>query len=330
MSPTLPARTIGGYFPLERGTSEGSHWLELAIGYQSARSALAAVIAARRPRIVWVPNFVCGVVNDTLRSTGVETRRYALTELWGVPQEVTLGSDDCLLCVDYYGINGTSINRAIDRYGVDRVLVDAAQSLFHLHRPGGTTIYSPRKFLGVPDGGLVRTTLALRSSSEADESESVARCQHLLYRLAGSVEKGFKKFQEAEATLSGCAPVGMSGLTRALLCTIDLQSIARRRIENYQCLAEALRRLDLETVPLAVDEVPLCCPVRVDEAAALRLALAARAIFTPTYWPEAVIPESDSVASTLRDRTLNLPCDQRYTSDDMQYMVDVLQESITA
>jgi hypothetical protein len=321
---------IGGYFSLERGVGAGLPWIDEAIGYQSARSALAAVVATLRPSAVWAPNFICGAVNDALRSIGVQVRRYALDETFGVPDEVNLAVTEFLICVDYFGINAAAIDQALDRFGTDKILVDASQSLFFRLRPGGTAVYSPRKFAGVPDGGLLRTTRRMPPAYEASEADSIRRSEHLLYRLAGQVDAGFAKFQEAEASLSGCEPVAMSRLTDVLLRSIDLENVAELRVRNYQHLAALLRAAGIAAQGLPSEAVPLCLPVKSDDAIRVRRKLVAQRIFTPTYWADAVIPEDDHVALKLRDQTVYLPCDQRYGEPELQRIASAMIQAMEA
>lgn len=308
---------IGGYFALEHGAGTGLGWIKDAASYQSARSAIAAALTALQPTTVWVPNFICGAINDTLRSIQANVRHYALTESLDVPETVELASTDLLICVDYFGINGPTVHRVIDRFGVGRVLVDASQALFFSHRPGYTTVYSPRKFLGVPDGGLLRTSLQLAPRRAAVEADSVTRSQHLLYRLADLTDVGYTKFLEAETSLAGCEPVAMSQITKAMLMSINAETVAMTRVHNYQRLANLLRASGFYVPRLPSHAVPLCCPVRCDEAIRIRNELTARCIFTPTYWADAIIPEDDHVALRMRDRTVYLPCDQRYGEPEL-------------
>jgi hypothetical protein len=308
---------IGGYFGLESVVGSGLSWIDDTIGYQSARSALAAILEVIRPENVWVPNYICGAVNDTLKSVAKNVQRYSLTDALGVPDSLRLGPADLLICVDYFGMNADAVNRAIDRLGVERTLVDASQSLFFRHRAGSTTIYSPRKFFGVPDGGLLQASRRPPVPHEAIEAESMMRSQHLLYRFAGLIDAGYKKFREAEASLSGCAPVAMSRLTGALLSSIDVNAAAERRVGNYLHLSTLLRAAGLEVPRLSFDAVPLCCPVRCNNAHYVRNELAARRIYTPTYWSDAIIPDDDLIALRLRDKTVYLPCDQRYEEHDL-------------
>jgi hypothetical protein len=309
---------IGGYFALELGGGRGIPWLDNAVGYQSARSALSAVLRATKPNAVWVPHYICGAVDDALRSASVTVRRYALSDALGVPIDLKVAATDTVICVDYFGICGAEVDRALDRFGSARVIVDASQSLFLSHRLGSIVIYSPRKFLGVPDGGLVLGAQQLAPLQAAIEGESIARSQHLLWRLAGYVEAGYGAFRAAEDSLSSCEPHAMSCLTHTLLRMADMDAVATKRVRNYERLAQLLDSEGFHVPSLPTDAIPLCCPVTCNNAASVRRELTSKRIFTPSYWPDAVLPEEDRAAHRLRDGTVYLPCDQRYGDAEME------------
>ncbi|MBS0381949.1 MAG: hypothetical protein JSR56_05905 [Proteobacteria bacterium] len=321
---------IGGYFALERDSGAGLGWIDDAVRYQSARSAIAAVLNTARPAKVWAPNFICGAVNDTLRAFGAPVKRYTLSETLGIPGHVEPAATDLLVCVDYFGIHANAVAEAIGRFGAGRMLIDASQSMYLRAPTGASTVYSPRKFFGVPDGGMLRTALSVPHPYAPNEVDSLTRSRHLLARRMGLVDAGYALFQEAEASLSGCPPVAMSQFTTALLRSVDCETAAIRRTRNYRHLATRLRAQGFEVPFLPRDAVPLCCPVRCKDAARVRRELATRCLFTPIYWPDADIPDSDRVGLRLRDHTVYLPCDQRYGESDMSYIANVLIESVEA
>lgn len=317
---------IGGYFSLELGGGNGLPLFKSAIGYQSARSAMAAALIVANPKTVWVPYFICGVVNDMLHSIGINVRHYPLTENFGVPFDLELGAFDLLICADYFGMCGSKVNTAIEHYGAQRVLVDASQSLYFPPYAESTVVFSPRKFVGVPDGGLLFSPRKLPPLLPADETGSEFRSRHLLTRASGQVQAGFLEFQEAEKSLIGCGPYAMSTMTQTLLGTIDFNGIAVRRRANYKVLAAGLSANGFQTMALPPSAVPLCFPILDLNADVLRLQLASQRIFTPAYWPDASIPACDRVGALLRDRTLYLPCDQRYGTYEMQKIIKALIE----
>jgi hypothetical protein len=308
---------IGGYFSLECGNGRGLPLLGVATRYQSARAAMAAVLEMAKPKTVWIPHYICTAVTEMLSSKGIKTQGYALCDGFGVPSDLALEATDWLVCVDYFGMSDTACDEAIARYGSERVLVDASQSLFHRPRLGATSVYSARKFVGVPDGGLMVSPHIVPAPTTADESASITRSQHLLTRASGQILKGYGQFQKAEASLSSSESQAMSTLTASMLAAIDFDQVRHRRVANFNSLATALRGHGFNIPTLPHDAVPLCCPVRNVDGKLMRQKLISQNIFSPTYWPDAALPKSDKIGLALRDRTVYLPCDQRYGDREM-------------
>jgi hypothetical protein len=226
--------------------------------------------------------------------------------------------------VDYFGISADACDTAIAQYGRERVLVDASQSLFHTPRESVATVYSPRKFVGVPDGGLMVGPQILPLPTMADEAASTARSQHLITRASGHILKGYDQFQNAEASLSCSESQAMSALTTYMLAAINFDQVRRRRIANFKNLSTALRGIGFNVPELPNDAVPLCCPVIDVEGRLMQQKLIAQNIFTPTYWSDTTLPEDDKIGLTLRDRTVYLPCDQRYGGPEMARIAHAL------
>lgn len=325
MTETPAASAIGGYFSLERGNGKGLPLLEVATKYQSARTAMATVLEIVKPKTVWVPHYICAAVTEMLSSKGLKTQGYALCDGFGVPSDLALEAADWLVCVDYFGISGAACDDAIARYGRERILVDASQSLFHRPRPGVTTVYSVRKFVGVPDGGLIIGPHILPVPTMADEAASITRSQHLLTRASGQILKGYTQFQNAEASLSGPESQAMSTLTTHMLAAIDFDQVRHQRVANFSNLATALRDQGFNIPALPHDAVPLCCPVCDVDGKRMQQKLLSQNIFTPTYWSDTALPEDDNVGFALRDRTVYLPCDQRYGAAEMARIARTLQ-----
>jgi hypothetical protein len=322
--------TIGGFFGLEACPGISPSWMERARGFVSGRAAIAAMLTARGQGAVWVPHYVCGAVREGVIASGLVVYEYMLAEDFGPPDNLPLNSTDTLLIVDYFGVTGKTVERTLKQYGSDRVLVDASQSLFFPAETATHVVYSPRKFVGLPDGGLLVSTEAAESRGEADERGSMRRMEHLLLRTAGRREEGRERFQTAEESLTFSRAEPMSSLTRFLLAHVDLLSVARIRQRNAQALFAS--RPDRHPILFSApsDAVPMCAPVVVRRAPRVRAALADRGMFLAHYWPDAIVPAGDRNARLLLEETLFLPCDQRYTLDDMERLSSqFLQASIS-
>nr|WP_199045318.1 hypothetical protein [Dyella sp. ASV24] len=317
-----PIDAIGGYFAIESTKGSIFPLLTRAARYRSARSALSALLRHGKSRRVWIPHFVCDVVVAAVESAGASVCRYALADQWGPPSDLPIECGDRLLCVDFFGLSRASCLRAVEQYGTEVVVIDASQALFHEGIAGVDTIYSPRKFIGLPDGGLVLTQRDLPQPVHGNELDSIDRAQHLLMRSAGLVGEGYKQFIEAERSLERCDPISMSTLTFEMLSGVDFVSVAQARRANYRQLMDVLVSRGYQVPALPDDAVPLCCPVIDASAEPIRAGLIAQKIFVPLYWPGLDIPLTDNVGMALHSRTVYLPCDQRYGAMDMSRVLD--------
>ena len=322
---------VGGYFSTE-GMSYGAGlpWVGRALAFQSARSAIAAFTRTVEPTAVWVPFFACSALSDAIEASGARIRRYPLAEGRRVPQDLPMASSDWLICIDYFGLSGNACKEAIARYGGHRILVDASQSLFRAPEEGVAIVYSPRKFVGIPDGGLLVAERQLPDPLDADEIASEQRSAHLRLRAIGEVEQGYAAFKIAESSLADCASRSMSEYTRARLGKIRFDLVRERRVANYAFLANALRDEGFEVPELIEDAVPLCCPVQDVDGRRLRARLVERRIFCASYWEDAGLPSDDTIGIALRDRTLYLPCDQRYDQSCMRRVVRTLLDVVSS
>lgn len=317
-------KAMGGYFELELDRT--SHPYPGATGFNSARSAFQAVLLARAPRRVWLPHFICSVVSDAALAVNVEVFRYRLDPALNIVEPPALQADEMLLYVDYFGIKSDYVYRTLAPRYADRLIVDNSQALFSAPAEGIATIYSPRKFVGVPDGGWLLNGPPGPRPVAADCS--VERLSALIGRLVDGPEAHYQDFQANENALSLEGLKGMSAVTERLLAGVNFPRVQVRRIENFAYVHERLAAINHLALPMDRPVAALCYPLLLDsgEAAdALRRDLLSRRIFVPCYWREVV--DNDTAPEwekTLSRRLLPLPVDQRYGTDDMQRLASLI------
>ena len=115
----------------------------------------------------------------------------------------------------------------------------------------------------------------------------------------------------------------MSRLTENLLHAIDYDAVRRRRTENFAYLDSRLgSRNRLRPHPA---EGAFMYPLWSDRAPELRRSLAKEKIYIPTLWPDVLsrVPE-EWTEWKLANGILPLPVDQRYTTEDMEHLVERL------
>lgn len=324
-------RALGGYFGLEPGVGRGLPWRAEARAVQSGRMALRLALDAWPRATLWLPAWYCPPARAALAASGWRLREYALDEDLGPDAAVQPADGDRVLLVDWFGLCGASVRRACRRYGAGRVLVDAAMSLWFEPEPGVPTATSPRKFVGVPDGGWLRHAPPDATPAAPDDEASIARCAHLLRRAAGDVAGGRARFAAAEASIGAEAvPTAMSALTARLLAGVDFAAVAQARRRNYRRLAAGLAALGHAPPPLPDAAVPLCLPLPMPGADALRRRLAAQGVYCAHYWDHAPSARPDPVGRRLREATVCLPCDQRLDDADIDAMLGVLDATRAA
>ena len=197
------------------------------------------------------------------------------------------------------------------------MVVDNSHALYSPPRQCLGSIYSPRKFVGAPDGGYLVTSLEVPLPEQEDQ-ESARRCLPLLTRATEGPEAGYADFLSTQDTLSHQPPLRMSNLTHALLRSIDYQDVADRRMANFSLLASQLGQVNQMGSGTSAGGVPLAYPFLGGEPG-LRASLIASRIYVPRYWPH-LVDADDSVPAferMLANRCIPLPCDQRYGASDM-------------
>ncbi|KAE8759820.1 hypothetical protein FSO04_11980 [Paraburkholderia madseniana] len=311
-------RAIGGYFELEL-PPVGSPLHDGALCFQSSRAAFLALLRPLRPTAVWMPWYICDAMIEPLRMAGTAVKRYRLDSDLRV-QSVDLAQGEWLVYVNYFGLCEYQVNDVLSRFPRERVVIDNAQALFAQPRDCLATLYSPRKFLGVPDGGYLVTQQPIDMPNATDQT-SVQRCAHLLSRLAQDAEAGYADYAAAEESLKNQEPLQMSQLTRRMLASVDYDSVRARRVANFAYLREKLQRYNRFTFHDSETAVPLCYPF-FGAPSGLREALRAQRVYTPGYWPDVAAAEGvPDFESDLPDSTLFLPCDQRLTRADLAPIV---------
>lgn len=315
---------IGGYFSLEQPQPKEHYHPEL-LHFQSARAAFYALLQAGSPRKVWMPYYICDSMLSPLCEIGVPVSFYSLNSDFSIKDEIELLDGEWIFYVNYFGICGAEQNRLLSKYPKGQLLFDHSQAFFQKPLDCLATIYSPRKFFGVPDGGILSTQLKIRNDFVQDES-SYDRTTHLLKRACFTPEKGYADYQMAESSLHSCQPKGMSTFTDNLLKTIDYAAVKNQRNSNFRYLHEALASVNKIQIDSMYVDGPMVYPFLTDNVS-LKSELIQRRIFIPTYWPEVGQRGDSGVFERKLLGNLNaLPCDQRYSENEMDNILRLIDE----
>jgi hypothetical protein len=308
---------LGGYFGLD--LPDNGDAFPAAIKFQSGRAALRAVLERANIGRVLLPAYICGSVIQTVIDAGAAVETYRLDDSLYPKDMPALGKKSAVLYVNYFGLCGANIGRLLEDIPREQLIIDNSQALFTPPSNALATVYSLRKFVGVPDGGLLVMPGVEIEAQEQEDRGSVGRTRHLLLRMAYTAPEGYSDYLESENSLSDTRPLSMSRLTRRMLAAIDMTAVKMRRRENFKALADRLAKYNsCKWCKLDSESVPLCYPVMASrDVEQLKKELGEEGIYIPTYWLEVRSRAFDGIEHRLVNCCLPVPCDQRYSVDQM-------------
>ena len=321
---------VGGYFGLDLPTY-GDPFPD-TLKFQSARAALHAVLEFAGIKRVLLPGYICNNVVKSVLDSGAEVETYFLDDTL-YPQDLptAIPEESVVIYVNYFGLCQNNIDRLLQAVPPKQLIIDNSQALFAKPANVLATIYSLRKYIGVPDGGLLLTSLEIKMP-ENEDTGSLDRMRHLLLRMAYPARTGYSSFLESEKSLNDTKPLKMSRLTNRILSSINMNEVKQRRRENFFVLAAQLDKLNEYKWSIGSDSVPLCYPLIVDKSVdLLKQRLISKGIFIPTYWPEVISKTGNkTIEYRLLHCSLFIPCDQRYTTRQMNTLAGIITACLEA
>ena len=244
--------------------------------FLGARCAFYAVCQSVNPRVAWLPSYLCGAILDPFRILGIPVRYYDAGPNFS-PRTLGWIADvhrgDLVLVIHYFGFANTNFPADLLKMRGAVIIEDASQGLFikQLYPESLCVVYSPRKFVGVPDGGVLTSShidgirrQPLHPPPTDWWKAALAMSQmRREFDLLGGENRWFLLFRQVEETF----PVGLfrsSDLTRVLIETgIDYRSMRTARRENYLTLAEPLT--EFRSIPCSgrgYSPIRFSCPCR--------------------------------------------------------------------
>ena len=307
-------KEIGGYLELENPS--GYEYYSDLKAVNSARNGLLYLLKAKRVEKLYIPYFLCDSVSGVCKREGFSYEYYNVTSDFLPDFDKKLESNEYLYIVNYYGqISNERIIQFKQKF--KNIILDNVQAFFQKPLVGIDTIYSCRKFFGVPDGAYVSTDADIKTFLPQDLSYD--RMTHILGRYEKECASShYADFRKNEQRFAELELRNMSNLTHALLKAIDYEAVKSIREENFKFLNEKLASVNL--LKLSVPVGPYAYPFYCKSGSMIKKELAEQKIYIPTLWPE-VIQMGQPLEKKFAENILPLPCDQRYDLTDMERVV---------
>ena len=309
----MAAKEIGGYFELEHFHGLMLH--EDALALSCGRACIEYLLRQKKIKKVLLPYFICDVVPESCAAAGAEVRYYHINSDF-LPCDVDIQEDEWLYVVNFYGQLGRADLEALVST-FSRVIVDNSHAYFDNPLKGVDTLYTCRKFFGVPDGGFLYT-----DAPECDLPKDISygRMNFVLGRFEKSAGEFYAEASDNNDFFSGQPVKRMSALTENILRAVDYEHVKSTRSRNFLQLHEALKDINLLSVRPV--EGAYAYPLLIKDGMEKKKELIAEKIFVPTLWPNVLkYARENSLEYNFSANILPLPCDQRYGEAEMDRII---------
>lgn len=314
-------KEIGGYLDISANwrsrSLDGSPIL-----LNSARNCIRYIAQQRKIKKIYLPYYTCDTVVKALTRENIEIVFYNI-DVNFKPLLPDALNNEYILYVNYYGLMDDNVRELSVKH--KNMIVDNSQAFFSKPLPGVDTVSSPRKFFGLPDGGVLYTNSGFQYE-DLPVDKSSQRVLPLVKRIDYGAKSAYDECLSVRKEIDNLPIMQMSEITQLLLGSIDYEHAIERRRSNWAILDEQLSGTNRIKVIMNDDAVPLFYPY-LSDSYELRQHLILNKVYIATYWPgvkQKVSP--DSFEYDLVDKMLPLPIDQRYDSEDMLQIIRLLKD----
>lgn len=315
-------KEIGGYLELEQNHLPMLH--DGAKALNSGSACLAYLIRAKKIKKIAIPFFLCDCIKDICIKEGVNVRNYKINQNFSPDFDIEPIPEEWVYIVNFFGqLSKEILFDLVTKYS--NVIIDQAQAYFDKPIHDVDTLYTCRKFFGVPDGAFLYTKAQLEEELQMDES--FERMHFLLGRYERTASEFYSEYVANNFLLRNEPIKKMSRLTENLLHGIDYKRVKDIRTINYGYLYENFGKIN----QLRVRKIQgaFAYPLLLSKGAFIRNQLLKRKIYIPILWPNVLHEvEKDSLEYYYAENILPIPVDQRYDLSDMQFLIDTICEYI--
>jgi hypothetical protein len=323
----LLTNEIGGYFALDLENYNNFPHAD-GLMFQSLRNSLVYFLKSVNCSKIYIPYYCCPTIASELKHADISFSFYHINSRF--EPEIDTGnimSDEYFFYVNYFGQCDdvvTSLSKKILN-----LIIDNSHSLFGSLPSAACHLFSPRKFAGLPDGGVMLCPSYKIIEPDCKDKTSIMRMNHLLLRASGSTISGYTEFKKNRITLQHQPSKSMSSLTRRLIKHIDWEQCKKVRTQNFLHLHQALRKYNHNNISQNIVGA-FCYPLFIPEndIGFFRSCLIEEKIYVPYLWPEIDKDMLNAAEKDIKDSTLLLPVDQRYNFKNMEFIIKKVKDII--
>src|SRR5690606_12558742 len=140
-----------------------------AIHLNTARNAFEYILRAQEYKKVYIPYYTCDVMLEPIKKLNLQHEFYHVDERFEPLFDYgNVAGEEAFLYTNYFGLKDGFISKLAP--DCRNLIVDNSQALFADPIEGVDTFYSPRKFVGIPDGAYLYSNKKISQQLPKDVS----------------------------------------------------------------------------------------------------------------------------------------------------------------
>lgn len=307
--------------------------------YASGRTALYQILRSLTPRHtkVWMPDWLCHTMVEAAERAKTEVVFYELNSDFKATLETLDRSGfrdgEAVLMVNYFGLQDLAPTaKAIKgQYPQSIVIEDDVQAYWSFAEKDNPyadyRFTSMRKAFAIPDGGLVRTMMAMPVVTGTNTFAPLKVKAGVMRQHRGQAgikdEDYLDLFRQGDNLISENYESRMSDDSKQLFAGTDFEQVKRQRQANAKVIVEGLKSLGIKPlIEAPADAVPLFIPIYLENRDEVRKRMFQHEVFCPVHWPLEGMDVKKG--KEMAEHELSVIVDQRYSTKDMDLILSLL------
>jgi hypothetical protein len=316
---------IGSFIELDlRNTGEYYQGEDNIARLNSARAGIYHACLLMNCKSVYIPFYLCPSVKEFLLKKNIKVKQYFISKDFE-PEELNQADGSAILIVNYFGMLSISKIRMLANR-CKNVIIDNSAAFYSKPTDGCYTVYSPRKFFGVPDGCYVTGKNANKLTEGYEQDFSSGTSSYLLKRIEYGSSAIYSERMKNEERIAHSGILKMSRLTRSLLNSIDYSGIYKLRQRNFKYASSLFRKINRIDPISFIDNdcIPMVYPLVIEQSD-LTDKLNEKKIYTGRWWNKVLseVPE-DTFEAWMSKFMIPIPVDQRYDEQIIKQIHDIV------
>lgn len=314
---------VGSFIQLDLLNTKAYYTGSNVVQLNSARAGIFHACTIYNVSKVYIPYYQCPSVSAFLKNKGIEIVYYHIDTNFK-PLIDKNETNSAFLLINYFGmLSAEYMQSMISNF--ENVIIDNSPAFYSKPTSGCISVYSTRKFFGVPDGSYVISDNQL-STPDYPQDASSDTAAFLLKRIEKGCQAVYAERMKNEERIDKSDIMLMSDLTKALLNNINYHKIAKIRTQNFAFAHKLFKNINLINPVQFINAecIPMVYPLVIQNLEIVKH-LNDNKVYTGRWWNQVLkLVADDAFEATLSKYMIPIPIDQRYSKTELNHVAQLI------